>query len=145
MGRRRKVNATGRNTGDSWAGAPRILLESAAWRSLSRAALLTYWEVRRRYVGDNNGKIPFSLAEAVRLFRISKTTAVEAFAELEVKGLMVRTRKGSFKTGLATEWAFTDKGWSGHLRTDAWRHWKPEAQARKPVHTEYPVGTRAVP
>jgi hypothetical protein len=145
MGRRRRANATGRNTGESYIGIPRIIIASAAWRSLSRAALLIYCEARRRYVGDNNGKIVFSQAEAVASFHISKTTAVEAFAELEAKGLMVRTRKGSFRTGLATEWAFTDKGWSGNMPTNAWRRWQPEAPARKPVHTEYPAGTGAVP
>ena len=144
MAKRRRVNATGRNAGDSFIQIPRDMLKSEAWRSLSRGALLVYCEARRRYVGDNNGRVPLSQNEAVALFGMSKTTAVAAFAELEEKGLMRRARIGTFLDRRATEWAFTDKGYAGGLPSNEWRHWRKRKNATT-VSTEYHPGTPAIP
>ena len=134
MGKRRfkKANATGRTEGGEQfvpLGYPQ--LRSAAWRSLSGAAVKVFLEIRSRFNGANNGKLTLSLDEAARLLGIGKTTASRAFDELQSRGFLALTRRGAWYGRQASEYATTDRGVNGHLATHAWKHWRPSASNPK--------------
>lgn len=86
------------------------MTDSPAWQSLSALARATLLEVMKRYVGDNNGKIPLSVREVAAAFHIGKTTAAAAFAELQDRGFLAVAQKGAFsvKHRRATEWRLTE-------------------------------------
>jgi len=75
-----------------------------------------YFAIADRFNGRNNGKIPYSVREAIRWLHCSKTTALRAFHGLQERGLIVPVIKGSFaqKTAArqrrATEWYLPDLG-----------------------------------
>src|SRR3954451_15400028 len=72
------------------------MLASPAYRSLgiySRALLL---EIARRYNGINNGDISMSYREAEELLNCSNKPIPGAFRELQEKGFIKQSRRGSF-------------------------------------------------
>ena len=89
-----------------------FLIDCHAWRSLEAVARAIYIEIARRYAGpgSNNGRIPYSVREAVAALNIGKTTACRAMQALQDRGFIVCTRKGAFslKTRHATEWRLTE-------------------------------------
>ena len=79
-----RVNATGRTNSEArhirlyhW------LLKSPAWHSISPLARSLLIEVWRRYNGQNNGEISYSVREAAKALHVGKDTANRAFHELE--------------------------------------------------------------
>ncbi len=113
MARFKNANRTGRSTGK----APRFVqlyhweMNLAAYRALScygRALLL---EFRKKYDGANNGQIIMSIRQAATLLNCHRDTAVKALQELEDKGWIRATQKGSFKCKikLATTWRITNQ------------------------------------
>jgi hypothetical protein len=72
------------------------LLNSQAWNSLSGNARALYVELAQRYNGSNNGRIPYSVREAVRALHVSKATVSRLFMELEDHGFVIRTKRGAF-------------------------------------------------
>jgi hypothetical protein len=87
------------------------MLNSVAWLSLSPAARAVYIEIRRVYVGSNNGRLGLSVRRAAERCRIAKDTATRAFDELSKKGFIECMAKGAFslKSRHASEWRLTDK------------------------------------
>ena len=66
-----RVNRTGRNPG-AHARHVRLyhfMMKTAAWHNLSANARAIYVEIGSRYggAGSNNGRIPFSVREAVKI------------------------------------------------------------------------------
>jgi predicted ArsR family transcriptional regulator len=100
------------------------MAESAAWRSLSGAAVKVYVETRRRFNGGNNGKLSLSLDEAARLLHLGKATVARAFAELVDKGFIVMTARGRWYGRQATTYAVTDRPAGRNPPTNAWRTWR---------------------
>ena len=99
------------------------------WRSLSGNAIKVFIELRSRYNGGNNGKVRLSLDEGARLLGISKSTVSRAFAELEEKGFIDKTRQGQWYGRKATEWRLTDLPCDRNLATRDWQNWgKPKEQ-----------------
>ncbi|MFK4062925.1 hypothetical protein [Brucella anthropi] len=108
------------NKGRSKGGAPYVQLfhwirKTDAWRSLSPYPKLLYIEIRGRYNGSNNGGISFSVREAMDALCCSNRTAINAFKDLEDRGLIKAVIKGAFdwKTrygaeGRATTWLLTE-------------------------------------
>ena len=127
------MNATGRNDTEQYLKIPYSMARSAAFRSLGGPALKVWIELRSRFNGRNNGELSLSLDEGARLLGMGKTTVGRAFAELEEKGFIVMTRRGKWYGRLATTWAVTDRSHNGHLATNAWKHWRPQAGTS---HTE---------
>lgn len=128
---RRRVNAKGRNTGHQYANLSYALLLSRAWLSLSGPAARLWLLLRTRFNGFNNGRIILSLEEASRILHLGKATVHEAFSELERKGLVVCMKRGQWYGRLASEWAVTDQSVNGQVATNAWRDWKPDAEANE--------------
>jgi DNA-binding HxlR family transcriptional regulator len=94
-----------------------------AWRSLSGNAVKVFIELRSRYNGGNNRKLRLSLDEGARLLGISKSTVSRAFAELEEKGFIEKTRQGQWYGREATEWRITDLRCDKNLATRDWQNW----------------------
>jgi hypothetical protein len=92
--------------------------QSAAWCSLNPVARCVYLELKRRYVGTNNGRIPLSVREAAEALRVGKSTAAEALKTLETRGFIVAMCQGKFdrKTRHSTEWRLTEERCSVTLK-----------------------------
>jgi hypothetical protein len=127
-GKGRGIDAKGHSKHDErFVPVPYSMAKSDAWRSLSGAAVKVYVELRRRFIGHNNGHIAMGIGEAARLLRLGKATVARALDELERKGFIVKVRPGQWFGRRATEWAVTDRSLNGHYPTNAWRQWKPKA------------------
>jgi hypothetical protein len=87
------------------------LLQSQAWRSLPGNARALYIELAARYNGSNNGRIPFSVRQAIQALHISGHTASRLLLLLQDCGLIVCTKKGAFSMKAArdaSEWRLTE-------------------------------------
>jgi len=86
------------------------MLESVAWATLTANARAIYIQIAARYMGSNNGRIPYSVREAASALRISTATASRAIRQLEELGFIATVIKGafSFKKRHATEWRLTE-------------------------------------
>jgi hypothetical protein len=134
FGKGRGANATGRSKrGGQFVPIPYDMAESAAWRSLSGAAVKVYVELRRRFNGSNNGELSLSLDEAARLLHLGKATVARAFAELEAKGFIRMTARGQWYGRLATTYSVTDRPVGSNPPTNAWRIWRSPAENHSSV------------
>ena len=110
------------------------LLNSQAWNSLSGNARALYVELAQRYNGSNNGRIPYSVREAVRALHVSKATVSRLFRELEDHGFIIRTKRGAFSLKTvkdASEWCLTEYD-SDHPPANATKdfmRWQPPEDA----------------
>jgi hypothetical protein len=87
------------------------LLNSQAWNSLTGNARALYVVLTQRYNGSNNGRIPYSVREAVRALHVSKATVSRLFRQLEDHGFIIRTKRGAFSLKTvkdASEWCLTE-------------------------------------
>ena len=134
-GRGRGVNAMGRSLkGERFVPIPYGMAESAAWRSLSGAAVKVYVELRRRYSPGRNGDLSLSLEEGKRLLGLGKATVARALAELEAKGFVAMTMRGHWYGRKASTYAATDRERGTHPPSNAWKDWRPaEKQSPGPV------------
>ncbi len=115
------------------------LLKSAAWRSLSGAAVKVWFELHTRYNGGNNGNVRLSMNEAVKALSISKGTAQRAFVELEEKGFIALQSSGNWYHRKAHEWRLTTKPMQTtkgkQNPTNEWKDWREKTKGGPP---EYP-------
>ncbi|MNE86564.1 hypothetical protein D3C80_1836780 [compost metagenome] len=116
------------------------MLKSDAYRSLNVYARCLYIELKRLYNGTNNGNIPLSHRDAQPLVGCSDGPIKKAFLELQDRGFIKVSQKGSFnwKTRIdptefsrATTWILTEypvdyptKVLSGP--TKEYMRWKPK-------------------
>ena len=101
----------GRNDGlGRWVQLPYYLLETAAWKSLDATARCIYIELKYRYNGSNNGRIPYGVREVAMALHIGKSTAARGFAMLKDRGFIIAGLEGKFerKRRHASEWLLTD-------------------------------------
>ena len=119
-----KANRKGRSQGErQFVPIPYAMARSPAFRSLNGNALKVWIELRSRYNGNNNGELSVSLDEAARLLGMGKTTVQRAFAELERKGFIIKTKQGQWYGRMATTWRVTDCASQGHLSSNDWQRW----------------------
>lgn len=88
-----------------------FMMQTKAWRSLNATERAIYIELAARYAGMNNGRIAYSVREAVEALRIGKSTAARALITLQVRGFIATMKKGYFNARAkrtATEWRLTD-------------------------------------
>lgn len=115
------------------------ILKSAAWRSLSGAAVKVWFELHTRYNGGNNGNVRLSMNEAVKALGISKGTAQRAFVELEEKGFIALHTPGNWYHRQAHEWRLTTKPMQTakgkQAPTNEWKDWREKT---KDGPQEYP-------
>jgi hypothetical protein len=86
------------------------MMDTAAWQSLDSNARAIYIEIAARYCGTNNGRIVFGCRDAEKILHIGRHGTLDALADLQHRGFIVATRKGSFsqKTRHSTEWRLTE-------------------------------------
>jgi len=108
------------------------LLKSAAWRSLSGAAVKLFLELHTRFNGSNNGQVRLSMNEATEALGLGKATIQRAYAELEAKGFIALQTAGNWYHRRAHEWRLTTKTTmtpkGNQAATNDWRAWKPETE-----------------
>lgn len=104
---------------------------SAAWLALSSGAGWLLIDIWRRHNGRNNGDILYTQRDAMRRFGCSSHTAVRWFYELEAKGFIIATRRGSFQVksgafaGRATTWRLTMLPCNGQPAAHDYLQWSP--------------------
>ncbi len=87
------------------------LMNSQAWKALTPVARALYLLLKALYKGNNNGRLVLSVRQVADELHISKTTAANAFSELQVHGFIEAMIRGSFggrKDRRATEWLLTE-------------------------------------
>ncbi len=87
-------------------------MDCQAYRHLSVYGRALLMEFRKVYNGHNNGKIVMSVRQAAKLINCNKNTAAKTIKELEGKGWIRQSTKGSFsqKTDkTASTWRITNK------------------------------------
>ncbi len=133
--------------GEKYVRLPHYLLKCPAYRSLSVYGRCLLVELEQRYNGHNNGGITLSHREAQAALNCSNKPVPAAFRELEDKGFLKVTQRGSFhwKTrgdgskGLrATEWTLTAHPIDLPIRdpmpeTKDFMRWQPP---KKPRHAD---------
>jgi biotin operon repressor len=102
------------------------MLNSAAWRDLNAVSRCLYVELARRFMGQNNGKIPYSVREGAKELGISKATVSRSFRQLIDHGFIVITQAGHFdyKMRHATEWRLTEFDCGNDLATKDFMRWQ---------------------
>lgn len=109
---------------------PYALLKSAAWRSLSGAAVRVFFELHTRYNGGNNGALTLSYAEAAEALGLGKATVQRAYHELMAKGFLALEKEGNWYHRRAHEWRLTTKPMhrvrGKEPPTHDWRSYRPE-------------------
>jgi hypothetical protein len=127
----RKVNKTGRSqTEGRFILLGLWLFDSPAYRSLSVVARCLYDELKRSYNGSNNGDVFLSVRDAAKKLHVGKSTASEAFKELEERGFTRLKRKGAFnlksdaRRGMASTWILTEYEHANKLATKDFMHWR---------------------
>jgi hypothetical protein len=89
------------------------LLNSAAWKCLPAGARALYIEFALRYNGSNNGRISFSVREAMQAVHVSKGMVRYLLALLQDRGFIICTKRGAFSlktTKDASEWRLSEYG-----------------------------------
>ena len=108
---------------------PYALLKSAAWRSLSGAAVKVFLELHTRFNGANNGRVFLSMNEAASALGLGKATVQRAFKDLEAKGFIALEQEGNWYGRMAHEWRLTTKPMhttkGRQTPSNDWRDWRP--------------------
>jgi DNA-binding transcriptional MocR family regulator len=116
------------------------ILKSAAWRSLSGAAVKVYFELHARFHGGNNGRVTLSMNEAAKALGVGKATVQRGFDDLQAKGFIVLERKGNWYQHRAHEWRLTTKPVISKYKrdpaTNEWRDWKPSEKTELGSETD---------
>ncbi len=107
------------------------MLNSAAWRDLDAVSRALYIEIARRYMGQNNGRIPYSVREGAAQLGVSKATISRSLNALIYHGFIVATMKGAFslKSRHATEWRLTEFDYGNDFATKDFMRWSPPAHS----------------
>ena len=124
-----RLNKKGRNKHPTFIMLRFDVHDSAAYLSLKPESRCVLQEVRRRFNGYNNGEIPLSCREAAELCNIGKTTAADAFTDLQAKGFIRIVEESGFnqKGGRRSRrWRLTEEGYNGQPPSNEWRSWKPD-------------------
>ena len=101
-------------------------IESDAYRYLSNAALRVLVELKHKFNGANNGDIVLSCRQIEHACKISRNTASRAFAELQSKGIITKTKQGYFGMRIACTWKLnTDKNAGENRPSNEWKNWRP--------------------
>ena len=108
------------------------MLNSPAWHDLDAVSRALYIEIARRYMGQNNGRIPYSVREGAEELGVAKATISRSLRNLTEHGFIVKTKKGAFslKSRHATEWRLTEFDYDNKLATKDFMRWSPPAHSQ---------------
>ncbi|EAR51034.1 hypothetical protein OG2516_04029 [Oceanicola granulosus HTCC2516] len=112
-----------------------------AWTTLRPAPRALYIELKRRFNGSNNGRIPLSYREAADLINVHRNSIRAYFRELETRGLIRRTSNGHLGAdghGIATTWQLCELAMQNGGRPDlAFRSWEKQKPVTNVVHLRH--------
>lgn len=123
MAKKRKVNATGRNTTEPFIKIVNYMYDSRAFQDLTPIARSVIFELRRRFNGVNNGEISLSCREVADKCKCGKGTASKVFEELLQHGFIKVSKKGYFTDRTATTWILTFERLNDKPPTHEWKFW----------------------
>ncbi len=105
-----------------------------AWATLKPGPRALYMELKRRYNGGNNGRIPMAAREAAVLLNVHRNTVSGYFEDLEERRLIRATKRGHLGEGghgIASLWLLCElPSHDGKPPDLGFQKWKP---GEKPV------------
>jgi len=122
-----KTNQKGRSTKGRFLSVPHNIYDSLAFKSLLPASKVVFMEFRRRYNGNNNGKIILSAREASKAIKPcaeSGSTGDRALKQLMKHGFIKVHNKGHFRNRHASTWILTSEVFEGRAPTYEWREYE---------------------
>jgi hypothetical protein len=110
------------------------IMASEAWHHLSGNAVKVLLHLVSIDNGQRNGQIAYSTRLAARDTGLSERTCIRCFRELEEKGFIACTQKGSFdrKVMHASTWRYTWAAWPEGKKgpTRDFEKWRPDGKTR---------------
>ncbi|WIT10763.1 hypothetical protein PFX98_17845 [Paucibacter sediminis] len=123
------------------------IAHSPAWLALSFSARALYMQLRVKLKQTNNGNIDATLSTLRHAGFKSSSTVAKVLRELEVVGLIAKTRQGGIAAGgrLCNLYRFTDKPVFEHPKQDVraskatheWRAWTGLREAEAAIRTAH--------
>ena len=146
-GKRQKADCRADTRGGSWAGIPKVLIDSAAYRDLSLHARAVLVELTARMNGYNNGMIAVAQRELVESLGCSPNRIVTAIADLMDHGFLDVTVEGQWKARQARLYRLTFVSTKTAPATNDYLRWTPlpkKSGATAPVAGDPQSATGAV-
>lgn len=118
---------------------PEYLQACESWASLKPGPRALYIELKRRFNGNNNGRIVLGYRDAAEAINVSRNTVGPYFSELEERGLITMTRApflGPSGVGQASLWALQEIPTAdGKPATRGFQNWSKKKKPHpKTVH-----------
>ncbi len=88
------------------------LQDTPAWARMKPGPRALYFEMKRLFLGHNNGEIFLSVRDAASKLNVTKDTAAGYFDELERRGFITKTEGGHLGPsgiGKAAKWALQEE------------------------------------
>jgi hypothetical protein len=127
--------------GESWVWLTREMIESEAWRSLSRVARLVIDRVileHMAHAGTENGSLVVTYSDFVK-FGIRRGSVKAGIVEAVERGLIVVTEKGRASVGPERRPSKYALGWlpmkDGSAAGNRWKHWHHRSSVPRPLYT----------
>ena len=119
--------------GGQFALIPFSIIDSDAYRVLRPSERAVYFQMYRRFNGNNNGYISYSCREMADDCNVGKMTAQRAFRKLEEVGLIECLVPSSFNSRkkFAREWALTHHPVGNIPASGKWRDFKLKPSTKK--------------
>ena len=106
---------------------PEYLMATEAWHSLKPGPRALYVELKRRFYGNNNGRIILSHREAAQLLNVHRNTVGAWFEALEERGFISMTRAphlGPSGIGQSAHWSLLELEPAGTRPEHCFRNWR---------------------
>lgn len=131
-----KADCRADTRGGSWAGIPKCLIDSPAYRALSLHARAVLVELVARMNGYNNGSIAISQRELVEALGCSPNSVVAALADLMEHGLLDVAADGRWKQRQARLYRLTFVSTKNAGATNDYIHWTPKPKQSGAIAAE---------
>lgn len=110
------------------------LQATEAWETMKPGPRALYVELKRRFLGSNNGRIILSHRQAAEALNVHRNTVSAWFDELVDRGFIrveCPPHLGPDGIGKATLWALTElKTADGKPATSNFKHWRANSKTR---------------
>lgn len=120
-----KADCRADTRGGPWAGIPKCLIDSAAYRALSLHARAVLIEIVARMNGYNNGSIAVSHRELVDALGCSPNRIVKAIGELVQHAMLDVAVEGTWKARQARQYRLTFVSTKSAPATNEYLRWTP--------------------
>lgn len=131
-----KADCIAATRGEGFAGIPKCVIASPAYRSLSLHARAVLVELVARMNGYNNGAIAVSQRELVEALGCTSRKIVSAVTELLEHGMLDVLAEGQWKARLARQYRLTFISTKTAHATEEYRQWTPRPKQSGASHAE---------